>query len=93
MLGTTASWRQGQFSKLGDWRQVEALDRPAIPEGDESRALARNYIRRYWPLIRTAWATMQAGSEIVCFERRPRHELSDCPLSEKQVRKVLQAIW
>ena len=89
MLGNSAEWQQGQIFKLGDWRQIEALDRPAVPD-NESRKLACKYIRRYWPLIRAAWLNMQVGG--VYSEPRPQHELSYCTLTNERLATLLPAI-
>jgi hypothetical protein len=92
MLGTGASWREGQSFKVGDWRQIEALDLRADKDERQARRPARKYIRRYWPLIRAAWMNMPAGPQIVFNEPRPRHELSGCGLTERQIRNALRSI-
>ncbi len=92
MQGTTEAWRQGQIFKLGDWRQIEALDKPANAEGDNVRKLACNYLRRYWELVRGAWIIMQLGTQILCAEPRPQHQLSGCDFTDARIRKVLETI-
>ena len=91
LLGPDDLQMKGQLSKLGDWRQIEALDLPANDSEPEVRKRAREYIRRYWTLVRGAWRSMQSG-EIVHPRRRPRHELSGRMLSPKRIQKVLRAV-
>lgn len=92
MLGNDASWQEGQIFKLCDWRQIEALDRPAEQDDRSARKRAREYIRRYWRLILVAWMNMQIRTGIVWSEQRPRHELTDCRLSHERLETLVQTI-
>jgi hypothetical protein len=90
LLGPGEFAIKGQLTKLGDWRQIEALDLPPDDSEPEARNRARKYIRRYWTLVRSGWQSMEAG-EILAPRRRPRHELSGRTLSRKRLQNVLKA--
>lgn len=79
------SWRkEGRFSRLGDWRQIEALDGDKPIARREASSLAR-YICRYWPVLDYAWRYMEEKNEV---------ELSksyDKPFDEETFRKAFRA--
>jgi hypothetical protein len=69
------SWLKGQPEKLGDWKQIEALDSPN-GANKEARDAAKNYIERYGPLIVAAWHMMDSRSLLIPPPALPPHELS-----------------
>jgi hypothetical protein len=88
----TMLWQQGQPNKLGHWNQVEVLDKKYDESQKDLRQDAKNYIRRYWPLVKTAWLAMNQSEEIF----RPnsllvaRHALSDFSFTKKQLVEALK---
>ena len=82
------SWRQGQVGKLGDWTQIEILDRKHDPADKDKRYLPKKYIRRFWPLIASIWRLVgPSGGQALCVPMPTpleKHELTGCNFSWAQ---------
>jgi len=87
-------WRQGQVEKLGDWTQIEILDRKYDPADKDKRDLAKKYIRRFWPLIGPIWRLIghSDGEQLALPLPHPlqQHEFTRCYFSWAQFREAVR---
>ena len=88
------SWKQGQPAKLGDWRQIEELDLAFDQQDTERRHSTKEYMRRFWPLLRAACQFLFAnepGGSLLHSVSPPNHELSGWQFTPKQFEQALES--
>jgi hypothetical protein len=89
------AWKEGQASKLGNWSQVAALEKPVDAYTQEDRRHGRKHARKFLPLILCACKIMSMSSNrrVKFLQHLPDaeiHELSEASFSTIELQRAIE---